>query len=206
MDCNFLSRKNHVGFIRRRRHLLHVPRGSRRVFCTILFIAILPGGISGGLFAHEFYISLCKIRYFAGQKTVEVVVRAFADDLENAVQKRSGLRLHLFSPREHTQSDSLVNDYLNAHFTLALNGTPIPLHYEGKRQDFDVAECRWRAENSALLQKITVQTDLLTDIYEDQTNVVQVEAGGEKKRFNLNKQVTTISLVFQQGEWQRAGD
>lgn len=206
MDCNSDPLRNPAGCFSNGKRPPKVPRGSWWVLCGILTIMILPGGSTGGLFAHEFYVSLCKIRYFLGQKTVEVVIRTFADDLESAVKKRTGVRLHLFSPREHTKSDSLINDYLSAHFSLTLNGKVIPLKYKGKRQDFDVAECRWRAGNIPQPQKITVQTDLLTDMYEDQTNVVQVEAGGEKKRFNLNKQITTISLVFQQGEWRRAGD
>ncbi len=161
---------------------------------TIIFSTLC--GFSALLFAHQFYVSMCKIKFLPEAHRLEISIRIFTTDLEAAVKHRSGQDMHLNSSAEIAASDSLIDAYLRAHFSLKINDREAPLLFLEKKFDSDATECRLRVENIDSLKKMDIRNDILTELFDAQTNVVRLQVNGVKKFYNLTKQIPSETVEF----------
>ena len=153
-------------------------------------------GFSALLFAHQFYVSMCKVAFLPEQHQLDISIRIFTSDLEAAVKNRSGRDMHLNSSTELSASDSLIDAYLRAHFLLKINDHETALLFLEKKIDGDATECHLRVENVDLVKKINIRNDILTELFDAQTNVVRVQVNGVKKFYNLTKQIPSETIDF----------
>lgn len=133
--------------------------------------------LSGTIPAHKFYVSLTEIRFNSQSERFEISMRIFPDDLDRALELRSGIPTHLATRLEPPQADSLLELYLFEHFNLKVNGEVLSLTYLGKEPEADVFWCYFESEQVGRPVEIFVHNDILTGIFEDQVNIVQVYAG-----------------------------
>ena len=153
-------------------------------------------GFSVLLFAHQFYVSMCKIQFLSESHQLNISIRIFTNDLEAAVKHQGGRDMHLNSSTEIAASDSLIDAYLRAHFSLKINDHETALLFLEKIFDGDATECRLRVENVDSLKKMDIRNDILTELFDAQTNVVRVQVNGVKKFYNLTKQIPSETVEF----------
>jgi hypothetical protein len=84
----------------------------------------------------------------------------------------------------------LINAYLSYRFILTSGTDTIPLTFHRKDQD---DESLWLYFKGTLpdngLKSLSVQNQLLLDLYEDQTNLVIISCGKEEKGFTFNSTI-----------------
>lgn len=139
--------------------------------------------------AHKFYVSVTNINYSEEDTAFQVTTRIFIDDLENVLKERYEVDLGLATDREAEASDEIIERYLRSKFVISIDGQPITYKFLGKRYDNDVAICYIELPRVELSDKKTmsVQNEILTDLFEEQKNVVHVKWKGNKKSFVLIK-------------------
>ncbi len=130
---------------------------------------------------HDFHTSLTEMRVNAKEKTVEVTVRVFTDDIEKALTKaNNGQRVRLelkdnFGP--------LIDRYLKQNFVLTNGkGQRRPYQFLGKEFEADATWLYLEIPLTGPLTGFTLQNDVFFDLFDDQTNLVNVFYGGEEKR------------------------
>lgn len=138
---------------------------------------------------HKFYVSVTNMVYSEKDKAFQITSRIFIDDLDDLMEERYGIRSQLATPNESKLADEYLEKYFRAKFVVEVNGKPMNYSFLGKRYDKDVAICYLEIPNLNLndVKSISVQNEILTDLFDEQQNVVHVKWAGHKKSFVLIK-------------------
>lgn len=155
----------------------------------ILVLAVLTGTllICCSWLPHKFYVSLTEVRYNTLSERYEVSMRIFPDDLDRALLERSGIRTQLATELEHEDADSLLESYLLENFTLRADGREILLNYLGKEPESDAVWCYLESDPFPVPENLYIRHDLLTEIFPEQVNIVQVYVDDWNRGLMLNR-------------------
>ncbi len=146
--------------------------------------------------AHPFYISVCQVDHNPDTGALEMSFRIFMDDLELALETMGTDRLHLGTEREVEKADLYIDRYLARHVVIEINGRRVSAAFLGKEVDTDAIWCYVEVENIPVLESMTMTNTLLLETYEDQVNLVHVNANGQKKSLLFSQQQITQTLDF----------
>ncbi len=143
---------------------------------------------------HDFHVSTTDIEYMADREQVQIVMHLFIDDLELALQRAGAPKLLIGTPNELPQTGQHLSNYLEKNFRLYWNGDYLPTGMLGYEMSDDM-QALWvylQANTAMDMKSIEVQNSVLTEIYEDQKNIVKVTSAQAKKRatFLLSKDRT----------------
>ena len=144
----------------------------RKIICMGMLLAIPI--LSSAWMPHKFYVSLTEIRYNAQSERLELSMRIFPDDLDRALLERSGIQTQLATKVEHENADSLIKAYLLESFSLQADGVEIAFSYLGKEPESDAIWCYLESGPLSAPQNLSIRHELLTEIFPDQVNIVQV--------------------------------
>ncbi len=157
------------------------------VACAVLCLSPATSGAG----AHKFYTSLARVEYNAGEKSVEITLRVFADDLELALKRRAGRRVSLERTKD---ADRLVLEYLRETFEIKnSDGRTKALKWVGMELRAGVAWLYVEAEMPEGLAGARVRDQVLFELFPEQVNTVSVRYPGARG-----------DLVFTRGDGERA--
>ncbi len=160
------------------------------LFYTLVLQILLFGNAgSEGLDDHSFYVSICNIRTL--DLGIEIDCRIFKNDLE------LGIRALIEDPDwkiNGTDAKEKIESYFLARFRISIGDVPKSLKrhqidYEGEGPTESVS-CKFRAtyaENEALGKKWVIINQILTEVYDDQVNMVHTKINGRRRSKNLDK-------------------
>ncbi|TMU50832.1 DUF6702 family protein [Flagellimonas algicola] len=140
--------------------------------------------------AHKFYLSVTNVVYSEKNTSFQITSRIFIDDLDDVLEERYGIKAQLATDKESLVADAYIEKYLRAKFAIELNGEIVPYTFLGKEYDNDVVICYMELEDVDFsnLKSVSVQNEILTDLFEEQQNVVHLKWKGKKKSFVLIKE------------------
>ncbi len=147
-------------------------------------------------FTHEFYISVTQIDHNPKNESLEITVKMFTDDIENAIETFENVELNLGNEKEHESSTDFIKNYVIENFELSQNGKDIDLEFLGKEVELDITWCYLEAKNIKNISSLTVENNLLIDILETQTNIVHVKYKDQNSSLMLNKGKTKDKIEF----------
>lgn len=159
-----------------------------------LIILLLP--LVAFTAAHKFYLSVTQIGYSDTDKALQITTRVFIDDIEKVLQMRYDFKAGLATDDESKLADEYLEKYLRTKFVLKLNHLQADFRFIGKEYDTDMIICYLEIPNVDLSQvsTIAVQNEILTDLFDEQQNVVHFKIKGKKKSFVLIKSDTKGEL------------
>ncbi|MFT0716418.1 DUF6702 family protein [Flagellimonas lutimaris] len=140
--------------------------------------------------AHKFYVSVTNIVYSEEDSAFQITSRVFIDDLDKLLEERYGIEAKLATPKESKIAEEYIEKYFRSKFVVELDGKVVPYNFLGKKYDTDVAICYLEIPNVKLseVKTMSVQNEVLTDLFDEQQNVVHVKWNGNKKSFVLIRQ------------------
>ncbi|MFC6997689.1 DUF6702 family protein [Rufibacter roseus] len=145
--------------------------------------------------AHDFHTSITDARYNARTKTYELAVRVFADDLENALSRRNKTNVRL---DRSERVKKLIAEYLQANLSIAGAKGELPQQkFLGLQEESDAVWLYLEIPAAkAPAGQVWVQNALLTEIFDDQMNILNLEVAGKKHSILAKYRDTqhTISL------------
>ena len=142
---------------------------------------------------HPFYVSVVELNHNAKDKTVEVSIRIFTDDLEKTLRTYGGTPIDLTHPANRAAADKLLNDYIQHKLQIKLDGKAARLDYIGFEQQMESTWTYLEIKDVATLKKVSGTCSLLYDYQEKQINIFHIKANGEEKSFKLDYPETVIS-------------
>ena len=137
--------------------------------------------------AHKFYVSVTNIVYSEEDSAFQITSRVFIDDLDKLLLERDGIEAKLATQKESKIAEEYIEKYFRSKFVVELDGKVVPYNFLGKRYDADVVICYLEIPNVKLseLKSMTIQNEVLIDLFDEQQNVVHVKWNGNKKSFVL---------------------
>ena len=139
---------------------------------------------------HKFYLSVTNVVYSEKNDSFQITTRIFIDDLEDVLNERYGIDAKLATEDESKIAEDYIKKYLKTKFVMELDGQVAAFNYLGKIYDNDVIICYLEIEDVAFdgLKSIAVQNEVLTDLFEDQQNIVHFKWKNNKRSFVLIKE------------------
>ncbi len=162
----------------------------------VLVILILP------LFAftavHKFYLSVTNIEYSDKDGALQITSRVFLDDISMVLEERYGIKSELVENNASDLDKMYLEKYFKTKFEISLNGKIADYTFLGSQKEEDMLVCYIEVPNVNLpqIQSIQVQNDVLTDLFDEQQNVVHFKLNGKKKSFILIKENNKGMLNF----------
>jgi hypothetical protein len=150
-----------------------------------LLILLLP--LLAYTAVHKFYISVTSVGYSEKDRALQITTRVFIDDFDRALLERYGIKGNLATEDEASQADEFIEKYLNAKFALAIDDKNVAYNFLGKIYDNDIMICYLEVPKIDIraATTISVQNEVLMDIFEEQKNVVHFKIENQKKSFVL---------------------
>ncbi len=148
---------------------------------------------------HAFHLSKCDIEYSVGQKSLQVTLHVFIDDLEAALRKQGRDHLFVGSEREVPSANGFIAAYLQEKLIISVNQKKQKAIFLGKETTKDLSAV-WiylEIKDVSEIRDIFVEDKLLTEVFDDQKNIVQIKASGKKGGYFIldkNKTSETTSL------------
>jgi len=154
---------------------------------SILSVLVLLFVLTSFTVVHKFYVSVTNINYSEKNDALQITSRIFIDDLEALLKERYEIDAALDTDKESPQAEEYIKKYLKAKFVLELNEEITLYNYIGKKYDNDVVIFYLEVPDVSFteLKSISVQNEVLTDLYEEQKNLVHIKWKGKKKSFVL---------------------
>ncbi|KAA9353246.1 hypothetical protein F0P93_17515 [Larkinella humicola] len=144
---------------------------------------------------HPVHTSITQMQYNAAEKTFEVSLRVFTDDLEEALTKENNNQRVRLSDKD--ANGPLVERYVRKHFGLtSASRQRKPYRYVGKEQEVDATWIYIEIPYNEPVQGSLLQQSMLTDLFDDQMNLVNVSYLAEKKTVLFRKSNTQQVLTW----------
>lgn len=144
--------------------------------------------------SHPFYVSICQIDHNKQNNSLEISVKIFADDFLKGLADIGARKLYLGEKRESSETNKYIEEYIKRNLQIRVNGEKINLSFIGKEMETDVVWSYFEAVNVKQLNEIEVDCTILTEIYDTQSNIIQVNAGNGIRSMLLNRRKTTDSI------------
>ena len=135
--------------------------------------------------AHEFHLSKSLVEYVEGEKAIQITMHLFIDDLEEALRQQGKSKLYICTDKESPEAEPAIYQYLQSTFRIALDGQVVEYSFIGKEisEDLLAMWCYLEVEGVSSFSKLQVQNSILTELFEDQKNLVSVIGPKQKKDF-----------------------
>ncbi|WP_321373070.1 DUF6702 family protein [uncultured Draconibacterium sp.] len=160
----------------------------------ILVLSLFLGVFSSQ--AHPFYVSICQVNFNQQNQSLEISVKIFADDLLVALSEEGHDKIYIGEERENIRTDEYIFNYLTDKIRFSVNEKEVQAHFVGKETEKDVVWTYLEINDIAVLNDIEVNCNLLTDVYSDQSNIIQVNKNGKIKNLLLSKRDSSGRLNF----------
>jgi hypothetical protein len=129
--------------------------------------------------AHKFHTSFAEADYNARERSLEITLRTFPDDLELVLRKRSGKSVRLDRKQE---AEPLLIAYLQETFELKnAKGETLKLSWVGMDAGVDSAWLYFEARMPEGFAGAQLRNQFLFDLYDDQINLVNVKQDDRKR-------------------------
>jgi len=145
---------------------------------------------------HPFYVSVTEIKQNPANHSIEISCRMFYDDLEKALEKQYRVQLDIVKPKDKTQINKLINDYVKKHLMIRVDGKALNLNYVGYEIQEDGAWCYFEVKGIELVKQVDVHDDLLYEQHPEQINMMHVIVGNQRKSTKVDNPDADASFKF----------
>jgi len=144
---------------------------------------------------HPIHVSVTEIEYSEKHKSLQIISRIFIDDLELSIRaKLNDETLDILHPKTGLTTDKLVQDYLQDHFRVRLDGKPVKINFLAHEIEDVAIICYLEIEGVKKLKTIEITNSVIQETHNDQSNLVHVTYKGPIKSLRLTRENPTGSL------------
>jgi hypothetical protein len=146
---------------------------------------------------HPIHISTVEIAHNATDKTLEITCKIFWDDFETVLTKKNNnKRVDLTNEKNLQDNNKLVSAYVSSHLNITVDGKPVTLNFVGFEKEDIVVYSYLEVPNITSLKNVSVNDNLMHDMFDDQTNIVHVIFNGNRKSTKLDYPETMVKMEF----------
>lgn len=146
--------------------------------------------------SHKFYVSVTDVEYKIEEKAIQIISRVFVDDFEDVLGKRFSIPIVLLPDEESKNADQWISRYINQKLNIEIQGKEVQLNFIGKRYEDDRIYLYIEAENIPDFNSISVENLILTDLFEEQKNLVHFKKNKKLKSIVLTKSKSKHTFTY----------
>jgi len=148
-------------------------------------------------YLHPIHVSVTEIEHDEKDKRLEIMMRVFVDDLELTLRKKMNQPdLDVLEPKNSQAVDQMMTEYLQGHFKISLDNKPQKTALLGHEKDGEAFVFYIEVSNVKKFKTSQVQNDIITDMHDDQSNLVHVTVKGTVKSLRLTRDNPVDKLTF----------
>ena len=147
-------------------------------------------------FLHPFFVSVTEVKHNDKTKNLEISCKVFFDDFEAALEKKYQTKLNILKPTENAQINPIIQDYLQKHLQIKLNGKPVNAKYLGFEIEEDAAWCYLEIPKVNQVKRLEIRNDILFDEHASQTNLLHVTVKGKRQSTKLDNPESNAAFAF----------
>jgi hypothetical protein len=133
--------------------------------------------------SHKFHVSVAALEFNPKSQSVEVVLRVYADDLENALSQHAKRPIKL-DPAKSKEAGEIVMSYLRGQFELrTAAGKPVKFTWvgiEGQPEQMDMFWLYFEGKLPGGLAGAQLKNRVFCDLFDDQVNIVNAKHQGKQ--------------------------
>ena len=160
------------------------------LFVSLIF---LPAGSN---LPHPIFVSVTEIEHNAKEKTLEVSCKIFTDDFEKTLRAAYKTHIDLLDEKIKPSMDKLVNDYVQRHLKIVVDGKIVTLKYLGFEKIDEGIYSYYQADNVITPKKIEVTNNVLLEFNSQQMNLVHITVEGERKSTKLAGNENKVTVQY----------
>ena len=145
---------------------------------------------------HKYYLSLTQIDYNSGNKSLEIIINVFMNDIELALNKDYNIDLQLTTKLELENTDQYFQNYLKDKLHFKLDNKELEFNYIGKEYEGDLVYFYLEIPDIIKPEPLEIHNQILLEHFEDQQNVVKLKVGKKRKSKILNLKNDKALLKF----------
>jgi hypothetical protein len=164
--------------------------------CAFPLYSFIPNPQNSQPFTiHDFHSSIAEVNFNEKNKSLEVSLRVFTDDLELALAKSNGLsKIYLDETKKY---NDLINKYIATTFYfLDTKNVKQSHNFIGKELEGDVTWIYFEIPLKKAIKGFQLRNAVLTELFEDQSNMVNMTYKKQKQTFIFKRGYTTQTLEF----------
>lgn len=162
----------------------------KKVFIALLIVPLLSFTV------HKYYLSLTQIEYNQEEKSLQVIINVFMDDIELALNKDYNIDLQLTTKDELKNADEYFEKYLQEKLKFKVADQEVNFNYLGKEYEGDLVFFYLEIEQIETPSPLELSNKILLKHFEDQQNVVKMKIGKKRRSKILNKKNDKALLKF----------
>lgn len=161
----------------------------RRIACVFLLFSL-------AFTTHKYYLSLTQIEYNKDQKSLEIIINVFMDDIELAINKEYDVDLRLTTNQELEDVDSYFQKYLRENLRFLVNNELVNYNFIGKEYEGDLVYFYLEVNLRNSPVSLEVVNTILITYFEQQQNVIKFKNGSNRQSKILSKTTNKALLNF----------
>ncbi len=138
---------------------------------------------------HPVHISFTNIEYNQTTKKFEILIKLFVDDFNVILNRKYGKNINLNDNQQLKGSHETINSYINEHFKLTINGKD-KAKSQLELNKMEIKELSiwlyYDFSYKGVCSTFDIYNSLMTDLYQDQTNLLIFTYKDEQKAFKFN--------------------
>ena len=154
------------------------------------------GGIPEATSIHPIFVSVTEIEHNAKDKTLEISCKIFTDDFEQTLRRNYKTHVDLLQPKDKNAMNRLVNDYVQKHLQLKVDGKVVVLQFIGYEQQEEGIVSFYLVNNIPSVKKIEITDNILFDYKKEQISIIHVLVNGNRKSTKLINPEDKASFEF----------
>ena len=171
---------------------MRIRRVSRR-FLIVALAAICAGTLSSHFrnpqsairnpHSHKIHVSVTSLEFNQPRQMVEIVIRVFSDDLENALSRRAErtVKIDPATAGKDRQVVEQVMAYLRSNFELKNKaGRPVALSWNGIEGQPDMFWIFVKGRAPGGLEGAQLRNKIFCELFDDQVNIVNAKHQGKQ--------------------------
>ena len=160
-----------------------------KILCFLLLISTT---ISATLHDdHDIHVSICEIDL--REEVVQLTIKTYIDDLQVAIGLEAGAEL----PEGYSSADEMIADYVHSALLIHINNKSYNIVINSIDASREAVWINCDLEiKSASFSNFTLDNSFLTEVHDDQTNIIKVitTSGRKTHKMDGSKKRLVVSL------------
>lgn len=145
---------------------------------------------------HALYIAVIQLEHSPSQTVATITVKVFTDDLQSALRNANRQYVPVKAEQLCGASRQSIQQYFKDHLVLLINQKKYPLTLSSCEHENDVFLLRFDLKCPDKWKTVKVSADFLMELFPDQSNMVSIFNGEEKRFFRLTRQQPVQESIF----------
>ena len=169
-----------------------------RFFYILLMVSFLSSTISvGNTLWHPVHISVINLELIENQD-ITFSVKLFKDDFSKILSKKNNIQIRIDDDTDMEEIREYVTAYVYEHFKM--QNYPQINHYQLEKMKIsDLAVWFYfrTTQQCGNIKKISIKNSLMTDLYQDQTNLFIMNYKDEDYTYSYNNSNKIFTFIFE---------